>query len=233
MAVLTGSQAKKYIAQGFNFLVFASSFMPTPLASIQAHLADVDPVMSKIIANHTIKYEPTNYQILHELMSGIIGQQLSGKAALAIEKKYLALYDGFFPTTAQVLNTPITTLRTAGLSNAKAQYLQNIAAYWEENHLHKTNFEALTDHEILQLLTPIKGVGTWTVQMLLMFTLFREDVLPVLDLGIRKAMALHYQLNLNQPQRSLAQAMETIAEPWKPYRSIASRYLWRSLDDKK
>ncbi|MBK8679425.1 MAG: DNA-3-methyladenine glycosylase 2 family protein [Sphingobacteriales bacterium] len=206
--------------------------MPTPLASIQAHLADVDPVMSKIIANHTIKYEPTNYQILHELMSGIIGQQLSEKQ-LWLSKKIFSPLRRFFPTTAQVLNTPITTLRTAGLSNAKAQYLQNIAAYWEENHLHKTNFEALTDHEILQLLTPIKGVGTWTVQMLLMFTLFREDVLPVLDLGIRKAMALHYQLNLNQPQRSLAQAMETIAEPWKPYRSIASRYLWRSLDDKK
>lgn len=199
----------------------------------KVHLSAVDPIMAELISRCPIGVEQREREdVFQSLCRAIIYQQLSGKAAAAIERKFLALFDHTFPLVPVLANAPVEQLRTAGLSGQKANYLGNIARFWQEQELHQFDWDKRSDDELIALLTQIKGVGKWTVEMLLIFTLQRPDVFPNADLGIKKSIARHYKSMKEDDimSRSFAQKMQTLSETWKPYRSTATRYLWRAID---
>lgn len=164
------------------------------------------------------------------LTASIMGQQLSTKVAKVIYKRFLEIYQGEEPQPKQVLDTPFATLRAIGLSNAKVNYIQNVAAFCLENAITDTKLLSLTNKEIINLLTQIKGVGKWTVEMLLMFTLGREDVFAVDDLGIQQAMIKAYKLPA-EDKKLLKEKMLKISLKWKPYRTYACMHLWNWKDN--
>jgi DNA-3-methyladenine glycosylase II len=162
------------------------------------------------------------------LVRSITGQQLSTKAAATIYGRLTELYGGRTPTPQEIIATDPQQLRAAGLSNAKAAYLRDLAEHVVDGELPVDQLAEMPDDEVIEVLTAIKGLGRWTVDMFLMFHLGRPDVLPVGDLGIRKAMQIHYGLK----ELPRATEMEQIAEPWRPHRTLASLYLWESLDNR-
>lgn len=164
------------------------------------------------------------------LMASIMSQQLNTKVAKIIYKRFLELYDGNEPQPKQVLDTPFETLRAIGLSNAKVNYVKNVAAFCIEKEITDTKLTSLANNEIIELLTQIKGVGKWTVEMLLMFTLGREDVFAVDDLGIQQAMIKAYNLPA-EDKKLLKEKMLKISLKWKPYRTYACMHLWSWKDN--
>lgn len=165
--------------------------------------------------------------VFYSLSRSIIYQQLSTKAANAIHQRFLQLYPQLpFPTAIAVLETPDEVLRQAGISRPKIVYLKDLAQKVLAGLPSLTELESLDDEAIIQTLTVVKGVGRWTVQMLLIFRLHRWDVWPIADLGIRMGIRRLYNL----PELPGLRTMETLGAAWKPYRTIASWYLWRSLD---
>jgi DNA-3-methyladenine glycosylase II len=191
-----------------------------------------DPVMARLIDDH---HELVRADLKRErggdaygaLVRSIVGQQLSTKAAATIYGRILDLFDGHTPTPKQILATPPERLREAGLSNAKAAYLGDLARHVEEGSLELERLPDLPDEEVTAQLTAIKGLGQWTADMFLMFHLRRPDVLPVGDQGIRRAVMVEYRLRkLPDPKR-----LEKVAKPWRPYRTLACLYLWSSLDN--
>jgi DNA-3-methyladenine glycosylase II len=162
------------------------------------------------------------------LVRAIVGQQLSTKAARSIFLRLTARFDGRTPTPEQVLADEPEELRAAaGLSRAKVSYLRSLAEHALSGELELQRLEELPDEQVVAELVAVKGIGVWSAQMFLMFHLQRPDVLPVGDLGIRRAIELAYALDgLPDPA-----TMEQIAEPWRPHRTLACRYLWRSLDN--
>jgi DNA-3-methyladenine glycosylase II len=168
-------------------------------------------------------------RVYFNLLESIVSQQLSIKVADVIFHRFLALFPDNYPHPEQVLGVSVEQLRSVGLSNQKAGYLQNVARFAMENDLESIEWHNKSDLEIISHLTQIKGVGVWTVQMLLMFTLGRPDVFPVDDLGIQQAMQRLFNIE-EQNQRLLKKQMLDLAEPWRPYRTIACRYLWRWKD---
>ena len=165
------------------------------------------------------------------LCASIMSQQLSTRVAEVIFKRFLELYDGEEPTALQIIDTPFDQLRAVGLSNAKVSYIQNVAQYLLEHNADDKKLGKMSNEEVIEFLTPIKGVGRWTVEMLLMFTLGREDVFAVDDLGIQQAMAKVYKLNVTD-KKALREKMLKISEKWKPYRTYACFYLWKYKDAK-
>lgn len=163
------------------------------------------------------------------IMASIISQQLSTKVAKVIFKRFLELYQGKEPKPKQVLDTPGTTLRSIGLSNAKVSYVHNVAAFCIENKITDKKLLAMTNEEIIDLLVQIKGIGKWSVEMLLMFTLGREDVFAVDDLGIQQAMIQLYKLDPTD-KRGMKEKMLKISAKWSPYRTYACLYLWKYKD---
>ncbi len=163
------------------------------------------------------------------LMSAIMGQQLSTRVAKIIYDRFINLFDGREPSPHQVLKLTDEQLRSIGLSNAKVQYVKNVAAFWTEHALTDAAFEFLDNDEMIDLLTQIKGVGRWTVEMLLMFTLGREDVFAVDDLGIQKAMTALYKLE-QLPIKERKEKMIKLSKKWHPYQSYACLYLWNWKD---
>jgi DNA-3-methyladenine glycosylase II len=163
------------------------------------------------------------------LMASIMSQQLSTKVAQVIYRRFLEIYNANEPTPQQVLDTPFDTLRNIGLSNAKVKYVQNVASFCIEHKITDTKLLAMTNEEIIELLTEIKGVGKWTVEMLLMFTLGREDVFAVDDLGIQTAMIKVYKLPV-EDKKVLKEKMINISKKWKPYRTYACLHLWKYKD---
>lgn len=163
------------------------------------------------------------------LMASIMSQQLSTKVAKVIYKRFLEIYRGREPEPQEVLDTPFEILRSIGLSNAKVNYVKNVAAFCIENEITDTKLMSLTNEEIIALLTQIKGVGKWTVEMLLMFTLGREDVFAVDDLGIQQAMIKVYKLSTSD-KKLLKEKMLKISFRWKPYRTYACMHLWNWKD---
>jgi DNA-3-methyladenine glycosylase II len=159
------------------------------------------------------------------LCASIMSQQLSTKVADVIFKRFLELYDGNEPTPQQILDTPFETLRGIGLSNAKVTYVQNVARYLLEHNIDDKKLYRMDSEEVITLLTPIKGVGRWTVEMLLMFSLAKEDVFAVDDLGIQQAMAKIYKLDMAD-KKALKEKMLKISAKWSPYRTYACMYLW-------
>jgi 3-methyladenine DNA glycosylase/8-oxoguanine DNA glycosylase len=152
-------------------------------------------------------------------------QQLAGAAATAIYLRFVALFPGrSFPTPAQMLAVSDDELRRAGLSRQKALYLRDLATHVANKSLNFHRFAAMSDDEVIADLTRVKGIGRWTAEMFLMFNLGRPDVLPLDDLGLRTAARQAYRLPALPSKREL----EQIGEPWRPYRSVASWYLWQS-----
>ena len=164
------------------------------------------------------------------LCNSIMSQQLSTKVARVIHKRFLELFGDSQPTPQQVLDVPFETLRGIGLSNAKTNYVRNVCEFFIDKKLTDAKFNTMTNEEIIDLLTQIKGVGKWTVEMILMFTLGREDVFAVDDLGIQQSITKLYKLD-SSDKKSMKEKMLQISAKWTPYRTYACRYLWNWKDN--
>ncbi len=165
------------------------------------------------------------------LMASIMSQQLSTKVAQVIYRRFIEVYNGKEPKPQQVLDTPFDTLRSIGLSNAKVSYVKNVAEFCLENKISDKKLSSMSNQEIIEKLVAIKGVGQWTVEMLLMFTLGREDVFAVDDLGIQQAMVKLYNLDTSN-KKLLKEKMLKLANKWSPYRTYACLHLWQWKDMK-
>lgn len=195
----------------------------------QDHLSK-DKKLKKLIEQHGIFSLSKRKNICNYLCASIMSQQLSTKVADVIYQRFLDLYGGREPSAQQVLDTSPVTLRGIGLSNAKTQYVQNVARFELEHGMESRKLHKMSDEEIIVYLTQIKGVGRWTVEMLLMFALGREDVFAVDDLGIQNAMIALYGLKKDD-KKKLKEDMLRISKKWSPYRSYACMYLWRWKDN--
>lgn len=171
---------------------------------------------------------PLSDNLFEDLLRAIIGQQLSVKAAQTIFSRFLELFPAQIPDARLLPGLPDSVLRDIGLSRQKTAYVRNAAAFFLEIPADALPWHARSDVSIIEELTKIKGVGLWTVQMLLMFSLGRPDVFPVADLGIQTAMRRLY--GLEKQGKELQEAMISIAERWRPYRSYACFYLWNWKD---
>jgi len=191
------------------------------------HLKKSDPVLRKLIERigpYRMEYGPPEF---HSLAEAIVYQQLHGKAAVTIFKRFAALA-GEPLKPEGILKLTDEQLRSVGLSKQKSAYLKDLAAKTAAGLLDFSKLDAMPDDEVIKHLTQVKGIGVWTAQMFLMFSLKRPDVLPTGDYGIQAAMKKHYRKRkMPKPKE-----MEKIAKAWAPYRSIACWYLWRSLDIK-
>ncbi len=192
-----------------------------------SHLKNADPVLRKIILQiGDCKLQPTKNHFA-ALMESIVSQQLSVKASATIFRRFLELYPGKrYPKPADVIATSDARLRAVGLSRQKFSYLKDLAKKFESGVLKTRRFSRIADEQIIEALTQVKGIGRWTAEMFLIFSLNRLDVLPVDDLGFRKAVKIQYGLR-NLPT---AEKLRKIARPWHPYCSIATWYMWASLD---
>jgi DNA-3-methyladenine glycosylase II len=191
------------------------------------HLKNCDPILRDIIERvgpFRMEYGPPEF---HSLAESILYQQLNGKAAATIFERFVALAGD--PLTPEgILKLSDEQLRGVGLSKQKSSYLRDLAAKTADGQLDFSRLAEMPDAEVIEHLTQVKGIGVWTAQMFLMFTLRRPDVLPTGDYGVQAAMKKHYRKRkLPKPKE-----MEKIARRWVPYRSIACWYLWRSLDIK-
>ena len=201
------------------------------LKAVVAHLREADPVLRTVIDElgpdglHDRAGRPADHY--GALVRSIVGQQLSTKAALSIFNRLTDRFGGRTPTPREVLADDPEELRAAaGLSRAKVSFLRSLAEHVLDGSLELERLNELPDQEVIAELVAVRGLGLWSAHMFLMFHLRRPDVLPVGDLGIRRAIKQLYGLDaLPSPVE-----MERIAEPWRPHRTIACRFLWRSLD---
>jgi DNA-3-methyladenine glycosylase II len=201
------------------------------LAADLAHLSAADPVLARVIASldaAELNWFPGRRPAdrYGALVRAIVGQQLSTKAARAIYERLTERFGGRTPTPAQVLaDDPEELRRAAGLSRAKTTYLRSLAEHVARGELELERLDELSDEEVVAELVAVKGIGLWSAQMFLMFQLERPDVLPVGDLGIRRAIRQWWEL-ADLPD---AATIERLALPWRPRRTLACRCLWRSL----
>ena len=165
------------------------------------------------------------------ICSSIISQQLSTKVAAVIYGRFLKLFKRKKPSPKDILAMDFDTLRAIGLSNAKTNYVINVCNFFIENKLTDARLHKMEDEELIEFLTQIKGIGRWTAEMILMFTLGRQDVFALDDLGIQQAMTKLYKLDASD-KKLMKQKMTTISEKWRPYRTYACRYLWNWKDTK-
>lgn len=164
------------------------------------------------------------------LCNSIMSQQLSTKVADVFQKRFLGLYTTKNPTAAEIAATPFETLRSIGLSNAKANYVLNVCRFFIEEKITDAKLHKMSNEEVIKYLTQIKGVGQWTVEMVLMFTLGREDVFAVDDLGIQQAICKLYKIDAAD-KKAMKAKMLLISKKWSPYRTYACRYLWGWKDN--
>jgi DNA-3-methyladenine glycosylase II len=164
------------------------------------------------------------------LCASIMSQQLSVKVADVIYKRFIALYGGKEPAPQQILDTPSETLRGIGLSNAKVSYVKNVAQFEIDFGMDAKKLSKMSNEEVIEYLVAIKGVGRWTVEMLLMFALGREDVFAVDDLGIMNAMVKLYKLDTTD-KKKIKEDMLQLSKKWSPYRTYACLHLWRWKDN--
>ena len=200
--------------------------LPYDAEAARRHLVASEPVMRQIVQRvgpYRLEVRGRPYQ---SLLRALLYQQLAGAAASAIERRFLDLFAGRVPEPEELLAISPDRLRAVGLSRQKAGYLHSLAEHFATGRVRDGALLRASDQEVVELVTPIKGVGRWTVDMLLIFCLGRPDVLPVGDLGVRRVMKDAYRLDaLPEPE-----AMLGMAEPWRPYRSAAAWYLSRSAD---
>lgn len=184
----------------------------------------------KVVIDHIgVLKSRRNQDLYISLMKAIVSQQLSVKAADTIWNRFLDLFKDRYPEPKVLLKKKDDLLRSAGLSYQKAGYLKNIATFSIEQTLDYKKLKIKTDDELIDYLVQIKGVGRWTVEMLLMFSLNRHDIFPKDDLGIQNGIKNLYRINPANKKELYAE-MERIAESWRPYRSLACRYIWRHKD---
>jgi DNA-3-methyladenine glycosylase II len=200
--------------------------LPYDAEEARGHISRRDPVMREIVRRVgplTIEVRGKPYE---SLFRAILYQQLAGAAAAAIERRLLALFGGGIPAPPELAVLSDEHFRSAGVSRQKAGYMRSLAEHFASGALSDAKIRRASDDDVIAMVTAVKGVGRWTADMLLMFCLGRPDVLPVGDLGVRSSMMGAYRLDgLPSPA-----AMEEIAEPWRPYRSAGTWYLWRRAD---
>lgn len=186
-----------------------------------------DPRLGAVITRHgrcDLKVRGRPYDAL---LSSVLHQQLAGPAARAIEERFKAAHGGRFPKPAELGASSHEELRSLGLSRQKAQTVQRVAEAFESGKLSSQRLHRGSDADVIEALTALKGIGVWTAHMIMMSSLGRPDVLPIGDYGIRKGAWAVYELDeLPGPPE-----LEAIAERWRPYRSVASWYLWRAADE--
>jgi len=192
------------------------------------HLRRADPVLARLIdqvgpCRYTVRVDGTHFDAI---VRAIVYQQLSGSAAFSIHSRLLARFGGATPEPQLLLDTPDTELRALGLSRQKIGYLRDLSRRVANGEVPLSTLHDLDDDAIVAALTAVKGVGVWTAQMFLMFRLGRPDVLPHLDLGIRKAIQRAYRLR----KLPAAERVHRIGAPWSPFSTVACWYLWRSLE---
>jgi DNA-3-methyladenine glycosylase II len=191
---------------------------------------DKDKKLRALLIENDFEFEPKKNIALH-LIQSIISQQLSTKVAAILYQRFLDLFTTSSPTPQQIEALPNQVLRSIGLSTAKVNYVKNVAAFCIANKMTDKKLLLKTNEEIIEWLVQIKGVGKWTVEMLLMFALGREDVFSEDDLGIQQAMCKLYNID-NTDKKQMKISMQKIANQWKPYRTYACLHLWKYKDTK-
>lgn len=189
-----------------------------------------DKKFQKIIALQEPCVLVKRKNIYLHLCTSIMSQQLSTKVADVFHQRFLNLYGKKTPTAQQIANTPFETLRGIGLSNAKANYVLNVCRFFMEEKITDAQLYKMDNEAVIKHLTQIKGVGRWTVEMILMFSLGREDVFPVDDLGIQQAVCKLYGIDATD-KKLMKEKMLKISKKWSPYNTYACRYLWGWKDN--
>ena len=187
-------------------------------------LSKTDPIMARLIASHPDASLVSRGDPFLTLVRSIVGQQISVRAADTIWLRLRETVPEISPAT--ILAYPAEALRQCGLSARKVEYLFDLATHFGTGQIHTHRWPTMSDAEIIKELTLVRGSGVWTVEMFLIFNQLRPDVFPLDDIGLQKAVARHY-LSGERPQRS---ELARIGERWQPWRSVATWYLWRSLD---
>lgn len=190
-----------------------------------------DPVLKILIDRFSVINYPPPADRFTNLVSEIIGQQLSGRAADTIYNRFLSLFPNKKFTPDLILDIEDLTLRNCGMSWAKARSLHDLSHKILSKTVQLNKLDQMSDEEVITHLTTVKGIGRWTAEMKLMFTLQRPDILPLDDVGIQNAFVKHYGL-LRTNNHELKTRMQEIASSWQPYRTLACWYLWKSLDNK-
>lgn len=184
-----------------------------------------DPKLAKIIKQvgpYNVRISRNRYQ---SLVEAIVTQQLAGSAAKSIINRFRNLYDSSFPKPIDVINTHTAKLHTTGLSRMKVSYIKELSIKIENKEVNLRTISKLDDCKVIDVLTKVKGIGRWTAEMFLIFSLGRQDVLPVDDLGLKKGIQQMFSLN----ELPDVKHIERIAVKWRPYRTIATWYIWKSL----
>ncbi len=189
-------------------------------------LARNDPVLAKIIRAYPRVSIERRGEPFYTLARSIVGQQISVKAAQSIWNRVAALAPGMQPAEIIALRARKRRLKAAGLSDRKVEYIVDLAKHFAEGTIHSHRWGSMGDEEVIDELVQVRGIGRWTAEMFLMFNLLRPDVFPVGDLGLQKAVHLHYY----NDERIALERLRAHGEMWRPYRSVATWYLWRSLD---
>ncbi len=204
--------------------------MDKSLQTAARHLMKVDPTLAILITkfgDYPVKPHSRYYQ---ELVESIISQQLSIKAAATITKRFVDLFGGQFPSPAQILARDHDSLRSAGLSNAKANYVRDLAGHIASGELQIEKLPQLSNEEVIKELVAVKGIGEWTAHMFLIFSLGRLDVLPTGDLGLRSGIKRIYGLaDMPSPTEVTKLAAD---KKWQPYESVATWYIWQGMGEK-
>lgn len=188
-----------------------------------------DKILFNAISDLDTEIRPEiDIDIYHSLLSSIVSQQLSTKVVKIIWNRFTDLFVDGYPDAESLLSKEHEILRRIGLSNSKANYVKNVAAFYLENNMSFDYLQAMSDDQIIEYLSQIKGVGKWTVQMILMFPMDRPNVFPVDDLGIQNSMKRLYEIDLEKKELKIR--MNEISLQWEPYRTLASKYLWKIIE---
>ena len=189
-----------------------------------SELALADPVMAGIVASYAGSTLVSRGDPFSTLARSIVGQQISVKAADSVWARFVAALPAITP--ADVLEISPELLRACGLSARKVEYVGDLARHFSDGQIHTARWSLMSDEEIITELTAVRGIGVWTAEMFLIFNQLRPDVFPLDDIGLQKAVALHYF----NGERPLRRELSGLGESWRPWRSVATWYLWRSLD---
>ncbi len=195
-----------------------------------SHLSKDRKLGAIITGQDKVLLEKRNHVHLH-ICASIMSQQLSTKVAAVIYARFLALFTKKYPSPKDIISIPFDQLRSIGLSNAKTNYVLNVCNFFIEQKLSDARLHKMDNEELIEFLTQIKGVGRWTVEMILMFTLGREDIFAVDDLGIQQAICKLYGVDASD-KKEMKKQLFKISVKWSPYRTYACRYLWGWKDAK-
>ena len=198
--------------------------MPAYWPAAIADLSESDTTLARLITTFPGVSLQARGAPFITLVRSIVGQQISVKAADSVWARLLAAFPG--PTPEGLMVADVAALRACSLSARKVEYVQDLAGRWLDGRLHATAWEQMSDAEVAAELTAVRGIGVWTAEMFLIFTLLRPDVLPLDDIGLQRAVAEHY-LDGVRPSRK---QLQELGERWRPWRTVATWYLWRSLD---